>query len=100
MTQRLPGSVPVGWQRRKRCIYKAGKSGGRTGLEGTHRSGACIQQPGGGQGGPNIMLMVGGGRGERRVELGGGTLETVRVSVSVSSVQSVRCGQKINKEEG
>ena len=35
MIQRWSGSVPIGWQRRKRCIYKAEKSGGRTGLEGT-----------------------------------------------------------------
>lgn len=52
------------------------------------------------KGAPNIMLMVGGGRGERRVELGGETLETVRVSVSVSSVESVRCGQKLTKKKG
>lgn len=56
MTRRSSGSVPGGWQEKRRYTSKARKSGGGTGLEGTRGFGECMGHPGGVQEGPNIML--------------------------------------------
>lgn len=97
MTQKLPGSVPGGWQK-KRCVYRTRKSGGGTGLEGTHEFGTVWdiqvvskQSPASCQGRKKK-------RKERRAFWSNtGHKESEHFKVAV---RSVRCGQKIKEGEG
>lgn len=98
MTQRLPGSVPKGW-RKKRGVYKARKSRGGTGLEGTRGFEECVGHPSGVQAVSNIMPWE---EEEERGEEGRACWSNPEHKEGEPfkiAVRSARCGQKI-KEEG